>query len=206
MIKKKKTARKSAARKSTGKNATTASTKSVAAKKKTSRTKSTTGKSAPKLGKGRKGAIKLKNILVPIDFSDCSLKALDYAVAFAQQLKARITLLYVVDLPIVASEMGMFIDQPSMETEFRDNAGLQLQELVDKRIAKKAKAATIISCGRAHPEIIEIAKTSQTDLIIIATHGYSGFQQAFMGGTTEKVVRHAPCPVLVVREKEHEFI
>lgn len=201
MIKKKKTTKKSAAPKKSR-----ASTKSVAARKKAATTKSASRKGPAKRGSGKKELIKLKNILVPIDFSDCSMKALDYAVAFAQQFKARITLLYVVDLPIVASEMGMFIDQPSMEAEFRDNANAQLHELVRSRIAKKAKADTIISCGRAHPEIIETAKTTGMDMIIIATHGYSGFQKAFMGGTTEKVVRHAPCPVLVVREKEHEFI
>ena len=55
-------------------------------------------------------------------------------------------------------------------------------------------------------EIGEVAKESDVDLIVIATHGYTGWKHFAIGSTAERVVRAAPCPVLVVREKEHEFV
>jgi universal stress protein A len=58
----------------------------------------------------------------------------------------------------------------------------------------------------AHQEIIEAAQESNSDLIVIGNHGRTGLKRLMMGGTTEKVVRHAPCPVLVIREREHEFL
>ena len=60
--------------------------------------------------------------------------------------------------------------------------------------------------GRAASEIVEVAKERNTDLIIISTHGYTGLKHVFLGSTTENVVRYAPCPVLTVREHEHEFV
>ena len=65
---------------------------------------------------------------------------------------------------------------------------------------------TVVRNGLAFFEITEVAKALSADLIIIGTHGYTGVTRAIMGGTAEKVVRHAPCPVLVVRRHEHEFI
>jgi nucleotide-binding universal stress UspA family protein len=60
--------------------------------------------------------------------------------------------------------------------------------------------------GRAFQEIAEAARSLPADLIIIATHGYTGIKHALLGSTTERVVRHAPCPVLVVREGGREFV
>ena len=60
--------------------------------------------------------------------------------------------------------------------------------------------------GRSADEIINVAKEKDADLIIMSTHGYTGLKHAFLGSTTENVVRYAPCPVLTVRLKEHDFI
>ena len=59
--------------------------------------------------------------------------------------------------------------------------------------------------GLPSHEIVEVAKDLEVDLIVIATHGYTGWKHFCIGSTAERVVRAAPCPVLVVREKEHEF-
>ena len=59
----------------------------------------------------------------------------------------------------------------------------------------------LVRFGRSYHEIAEAARTLKVDLIIISTHGYTGLKHAFLGSTTERVVRHAPCPVLVVRER-----
>jgi nucleotide-binding universal stress UspA family protein len=64
----------------------------------------------------------------------------------------------------------------------------------------------MVRIGSAWQEITEIARDRDIDLIIIGTHGYTGLKHLVLGSTAEKVVRHAPCPVLTVREKEHEFV
>ena len=88
-----------------------------------------------------------------------------------------------------------------------NSAEKNLRALCD---ASKASASlpmrSTIRTGLAAHEIVEAAKELDSDLIIIATHGYTGWMHFCIGSTTERVVRTAPCPVFVVREKEHDFI
>jgi universal stress protein A len=60
--------------------------------------------------------------------------------------------------------------------------------------------------GVPYHEIVQAGQQFKADLIVLGTHGRTGLQHVFMGSTAERVVRHAACPVLVVREREHEFI
>lgn len=145
----------------------------------------------------------LKNILVPIDFSATSRKALQYAVPFAKQFEAKITLLHVVDLPMYPQEFGyLFID----ESQTLDGQKKSLAELAARMIAPELLARTIVRRGLAWDTVVAVARETQADLIITTTHGYTGLKHVLMGSTAERIVRHAPCPVLVVREKEHEFV
>jgi nucleotide-binding universal stress UspA family protein len=75
-----------------------------------------------------------------------------------------------------------------------------------ERIGPDIKTSTVVQLGKPYEEIISLAKARRVDLIILATHGYTGVERLFLGSTTEKVIRHAPCPVLVVREKERDFL
>lgn len=149
---------------------------------------------------------RLKNILVPIDFSDCSRKALQYALPLARQHEAALTLLYVVpSLSYPASEYGG-IDYPSLEADLRANRDTDLATLIVKEIAGQAPADAVVRTGSPAIQIVELAKSLPADIIVIATHGHSGFKHVFLGSVAEHVVRHAPCPVLVVREREHDFL
>ena len=65
--------------------------------------------------------------------------------------------------------------------------------------AKDGKVTPIVRFGRAWQEIIEVAREQKCDMIIMATHGYTGLRHALVGSVAEKIVRHAPCPVLTVR-------
>jgi universal stress protein A len=67
-------------------------------------------------------------------------------------------------------------------------------------------ADTVVEIGRPYEQIVAAAKTHNIDLIIIATRGYTGLKHLFIGSTAERVVRHAPCPVLTVREREQDFV
>jgi universal stress protein A len=144
----------------------------------------------------------LKNILVPIDFSDTSLKALQYAIPFAKQFEAKITLLHVVDLPMYPQEFGYTLVDDS---KVFDGTKKRLAELAARMIAPEFLADAVVRRGVAFDTIVDVARDTQADLIITTTHGYTGLKHVVMGSTAERIVRHAPCPVLVVREREHEF-
>ena len=73
-------------------------------------------------------------------------------------------------------------------------------------VSPKLIEKTLVRFGRSFHEIADAARTLKVDLIVIATHGYTGLKHALLGSTTERVVRHAPCPVLVVRENEKESV
>lgn len=148
----------------------------------------------------------LKSILVPIDFSADSRKALRYAAAFARQFNAKITLLHVV-IPIPASTeypygpVAMQFQDESTVRTIKD----QLLTLGRKEAGDRMSQA-VVRCGPAFDEISRAAKELHIDLIVLSTHGYTGLSHILLGSTAERVVRHAPCPVLIVRERGREFV
>lgn len=145
--------------------------------------------------------LELKQILVPVDFSECTEKALAYAVPFARQFGATLTLLHVVEPPYLpASEMGVVV-----EVESREDSRKELEAL-HARLAHSVRCQTMTRKGNADHEIIDAAKELRCDLIILGTHGRTGVERLLMGSTAEKVVRRAGCPILIVRPHEHDFI
>ena len=149
----------------------------------------------------------LKRILVPTDFSEDSQKALRYAIRFAEQFAASVTLVHVFEPITYPADMGYV--PVAMQTHWdllRASATERLEGFAKQELKPSVLGDTVIRCGSAFNEIVMVAKELNIDLIIISTHGYSGLKHLVMGSTAERVVRHAPCPVLVVREKEHEFV
>ena len=152
-------------------------------------------------------SIALQRILVPIDFSEHSKNALKYAIPFAKQFSASIDLLYVVEPTIYPADFSFGqIGFPNVEEELKTRGTQELDNLIEKEIAGKVPAKRVVCIGKPFYEINLYAEEQKIDLIIIATHGHSGMEQILFGSTAEKVVRKAPCPVLVVRTGEHEFI
>lgn len=162
---------------------------------------------SPQAGRAPEAAavFALRRILVPIDFSDCSRKALAYAVPFARQFGASLTLLYVVQMNYAVGEFGA-IDFPVPENEIRANAEKELAKLVASAVEEPLPTETLVRVGRPVQEIIATARERDIDLIIMSTHGHTGIKHLLLGSVTENVVRYAPCPVLTVREHEHDFI
>lgn len=143
----------------------------------------------------------VKRILVPTDFSECSLYALRYANNLARETGANLTLLHVVDSLIAPSDLEyVYVDPKALRAAVEKRASERLTELTRKEIDATEPASPIVRRGRAWEEIIETAKNRKIDLIVIGTHGYSGLKRAVLGSTAERVVRHAGCPVLVVRD------
>jgi len=147
------------------------------------------------------GAFDLKRIAVPVDFSDASTNAVKYARRIGQLTRADLILINVVEPDAFLPPEAL---APVCIEELKANPGESLRGLVSAaREAGIAGATSIIRSGLAAHEIVEAAKESDVDLIVIATHGYTGWKHFCIGSTAEQVVRAAPCPVLVVREKEH---
>ncbi len=148
----------------------------------------------------------LKEILVPTDFSDASKKALHYAQTFADQFGAVITLLHVIEPPPAPPGMGFIPDADDFD-ERLSSVKQKLSALAEyPRAAGTPAVKSDVRVGRPSHDIVEVAKELDTDLIVLATHGHTGWKHLCLGSTAERVVRCAPCPVFVVREKEHEFI
>ncbi len=150
--------------------------------------------------------LNIQSILVPIDFSPASEKALAYAVPLARQFGAKLTLLHVVEpvaTPDFANSFPLAVENDKVMAKCREHLeGVSRSLEIEPKLIEK----TLVRLGRSFHEITEAARTLKVDLIIISTHGYSGLKRALLGSTTERVVRHAPCPVLVVREREREFL
>jgi nucleotide-binding universal stress UspA family protein len=149
--------------------------------------------------------LNLKKILVPIDFSPMSKQTLQYAVRFAEQFGCEIVLLHVIEPVTAIAGAPLAVDifgQPEQDTVA---AEAELACLAKSSGSYPNAFTSAVRIGHAPNEITKAAKELDVDLIMIATHGYTSWRHLCIGSTAERVVRTAPCPVLVVREKEHEF-
>jgi nucleotide-binding universal stress UspA family protein len=148
--------------------------------------------------------IGLKTILVPVDFSDSARKALHYALAFARLFKAEVTILHVA--PELAEESRVTFSMPELQQEILRDAAENLRQEIERADVSDLKVNPVVKKGTPYHEIVETATQMNADMIVIGTHGRTGLKHVLMGSTAERVVRHAPCPVLVVREREREFV
>jgi len=178
----------------------------MATKRKTS-TRARRPSAAPRRGRktaiGRRqdpAVIPLRQILVPIDFSDSSKRALHYAGLLAVKFGARMVPLHVVEPVIYPSDMAFAPMAAELPTKISVAATKRKLELWCAGILPTgALDKPIIRIGQPFHEIATAAKELEVDLIVISTHGYTGLRHVLLGSTAERVIRHAPCPVLTVR-------
>lgn len=145
--------------------------------------------------------LNIKDILVPLDFSSSSKKALAYALPFAKQFGAKITLLYVVEPVVYPAEFG-YVPSLLENDQAVAAAKAKLEKFGAEFVGLETLSKTLVRTGSPFREIADAARTLKVDLMIISTHGYTGLKHVLLGSTAERVVRHATCPVLVVREPE----
>jgi nucleotide-binding universal stress UspA family protein len=147
-----------------------------------------------------------KRILCPVDFSECSMQALNYAMSLAQEADAHLTVLHVTADELVPTPdvYGVFImnDRESL-ADFRrrleEDARQRLKQAVPETVAAYCRVETMVSSGKPSREILRIAADQQSDLIVVGVHGRGAADLMFFGSTTNHVVREATCPVLTVR-------
>ena len=146
------------------------------------------------------GTISFKQILVPIDFSGHSKKALLYAITLAEEFHSELILTYVVEPIIYPADLGFGqVAMPNIERELIQRGTAGLKQLQKEYVAGKIPSRIMVRTGRPYYEIITTAKEERVDLIVIATHGHTGVEHLIFGSTAEKVVKKAPCAVLIVK-------
>lgn len=151
--------------------------------------------------------LKIDRILCPVDFSDFSDRAYDYAQSLARHYDSKLFVQHVV--PLIALDYP-YLSFSDAWTELYNavNAGAQqkLQELVKSRSWAGVPAEMVVAEGSPAKGILEFASTKKVEMVVMGTHGRQGLDRLTMGSVTEKVLRKAPCPVLVVSKPEHGFV
>jgi universal stress protein A len=150
--------------------------------------------------------ILLNSVLVATDFSEPSINALAYGRNLAHAFGARLHVLHVADA--IATSAAQFYPEGSGDPEAKAEAfGMnQLHALLSVDVTGPAGIPAVRVSASPAKAIVEYAKEIHADIVVVATHGRSGVSRLIMGSVAEHVVRDAPCPVLVVRANEHEFV
>jgi nucleotide-binding universal stress UspA family protein len=150
---------------------------------------------------------RLRKILLPTDFSGCANYALPYAAEIARATNAAIICVHVVE-PVVAAVGYTGLAEPmpiaDISEQLEDSAERQLPKLAEWEECAGLDVEEIIVHGDAAAEITRVAAEREADLIVISSHGRTGLGRIIFGSTAEAVVRHATCPVLVVKPPPEE--
>ena len=144
--------------------------------------------------------MEIRHILAPTDFSEFSQQAIEYAFALAQTFGAKLSLLHVIeppDLPGVG-DLPPNLAKKILVNQERESQ-LALARLCPEAEAVHVDVARLVTIGNPYREIVQAAETQKVDLIVMATHGRTGFHHFIMGSVAERVVRAAPCGVLTMR-------
>ena len=148
---------------------------------------------------------KLSRILVPVDFSEQSLAALRYATFLAAPFQAQVDVLHVWEVPHFVG-MDLMLQMPNVDSEpleqyVHDQVAQEMNDfLAAGHLREEVHVNQRLEAGDVDSVILQIAKSERYDLIVMGTHGRTGLAHLLMGSVAENVVRHAPCPVLTVRQ------
>jgi nucleotide-binding universal stress UspA family protein len=144
--------------------------------------------------------ISFKHIVVPTDFSERSLRALDYAIGFSEIFSSKLELVYVVEAGLHPADLAWTnVDYGDLNKQHQEAAQKYMESIVKNRIPQGISVGISILIGKAFVEIVRFAELENADLIVMATHGHGGVSHLLLGSTAERVVRKAPCPVLTIK-------
>lgn len=146
-------------------------------------------------------SLRLRTILAPVDFSERSLKALDIAVSLARQFGAGIILLHVKDTMIPPGRYESASIRRLRKEVWLDGKR-RLAALASKRVKPPVAVRHHVAQGSPYAVIVDFAAKAQADLIVMASEGRTGLRRVLIGSVAERVVRHAKCPVLIVRSRK----
>lgn len=144
----------------------------------------------------------IRKILVPIDFSTPSEEALSYAADLATSLGASVVIGHVIHEPFIAGgEWDLYVrDASEMREQLHSDVSAKLAAIVADFERRGLRVSTDIRFGPPREGIVNAAKATEADLIVMSTHGHSGLHHLLLGSVVEHVIRAAHCPVLAVRD------
>ena len=160
----------------------------------------------------------VEKILVPLDYSEDSQRALQWGASLAEKYGAKLLLLHVISKAVeeVFPQGGASFTPTSSFSEVKtldtyslrrqpliidlvDTADTELHDFAEKNLKDIAPVQVIVAVGRPAEEILRVAREEKVDLIVMGTHGRTGVRHLLLGSVAEAVTRHAPCPVLTAR-------
>ena len=170
--------------------------------------RSTAQQKTSRNGNGAAPKLSFGKIMVPIDFSECSLQGLDYAKALARQFGSKLVLLHsVAPQYYVSNDEYARFDFSLLMQQCENAARAQLKELLEKTDwGGVAEVEASLQVGHPGDQICSRAADRRVDLIVTSTHGRTGLKHIFIGSVAEYVVRHSPCPVLVLPTYERPVV
>jgi nucleotide-binding universal stress UspA family protein len=149
----------------------------------------------------RSVSMMIKRILAPVDFSEPSRRALEYAADLSRTLGSQLIVLHVVEpvyYPVAGDLYGVGLDLGNVYEQIDRSAREQLAELARELRRRRVNVQAVLLHGTAPQAIVENATKSHADLVVMATHGRSGLSHLLLGSVANRVLRTAPCPVLTV--------
>ena len=148
----------------------------------------------------------VKKIICPTDFSEPSYEALKTAVEMADHFSAELIVVHVVTpIPFIPiHDDPSSFNLPVYEKEMETSAQKSLDRVFEEKIPKSLNCRTLVMQGDPAPQIVRLADDEAADIIVIATHGLTGWRKFMFGSVTEKVIRLANCPVLSIRVPSSE--
>ena len=151
--------------------------------------------------------MKLERILCPLDFSEFSARAFEYALSLARHYKSKLLIEHVLHLAFSADPS--YINAEAMDKVSHGLSAFAREQLADflrKHPSKGIEIESFVEEGDVTDSILAFAQAQAVDLIVMGTHGRHGVDHILLGSVTEKVLRKARCPVLAVRKPAHEFV
>jgi nucleotide-binding universal stress UspA family protein len=150
--------------------------------------------------------LEVKLILCPIDFSEFSVRAYRHALSLAENYRAKLVAQHIVELWRYPS--ACFAPSVAVYEGFcqgvRETGMKQLREFVKNYNHDEIQTELVVDQGMAPDSILSFAQTRKADVIVMGTHGLRGYDRLMLGSVTDRVMRQAPCPVLVVSNRPHE--
>jgi len=147
----------------------------------------------------------MKKIIVPVDFSEYSEYALDFALQFSKLIDGKITLLHVLELPAASVNYGADMTAATAEVVYRrellDGVSEKLHALAEKAEEDGQKVFIRTEYGTPFKSIGKEVAEKGADWVIIGSKGASGLSEVFLGSNAERVIRHAECPVITIKDK-----
>ena len=149
--------------------------------------------------------VAFRRIVCAIDFSDCSMAALSYAMSFAEEARAQLTVVHVIELPpdLPREVHETVLAGPRNFAEYialaEEEGRARLADAVRARLRPSITVDTVLAAGKPYREILRVASEHHADLLVVGVHGRGAIDRLFFGSTTQHLVRQAACPVFTLK-------